>query len=212
MIESGRLRRTPLTLGQRRVHRVLPIVEILIVLPAKIEPGVGILMREQGRRVDVRVGAVDGHRFPPPRAPALRGQGVRWRTDSEQVQPEQLAVAVPAIDEKPRFRLPAMRKGPAAIERPDPVDPRINSVYQRADLRIVEILPHQERPLEEQRRVNRRRFAPPHPRSGVDIDKVIDPSVFLGHGSIDGTEHGQHVLCRRFPVEPAAVEADTPGG
>ena len=169
-------------------------------------------MREQGRRVDERVRAVDRHRFPPPRTPALRGQGVHRRPDAEQVQPEQLAVTVPAIGEKPRRRPPAMRERPAAIERPDPVDPRINPVHQRTHLRIVEVFPREERPLKKQRRVDRRRLAAPHPRSGMDVNKVINPPMFLGHGPVDRTKQGQRVLRRRFPVDPAAVDADAPGG
>src|SRR5439155_26765279 len=96
-----------------RRHRVLEPVDarrLALAAPPKVAPRVRILVHEQWiAGADKRV-ALERHDWTRPGAPGRRRQGMRRRSDPEQIQNHQLAVVIPPPLEKSGFRLPAVRQ------------------------------------------------------------------------------------------------------
>ena len=103
-------------------YGVLEEVGIGIAFPAKVEPGLRILVGEE-RIVpgDVLQPLILDH-GPRPGFPGVGGYGVGRRPNREQVDHHELAVVLPAGGEEATFRIPAHGERLAAIEHPRPVN------------------------------------------------------------------------------------------
>src|ERR1700722_16021399 len=93
--------------GNRQISK---IIRILIMLPAKIKPGLRILMHEQrSKRTNVPQ-AIVFERASLPGIPGLDMQRIRNGSQSQQVHHHQLAVVIPAIWQEADFWSPSMRQ------------------------------------------------------------------------------------------------------
>ena len=90
---------------------------------------------------------------------------------------------VPASSEKPRLRFPPMREDQRiAGEHPREINAAVDRIGEPHDLGIeVETSTDRQHAAEQQRRVDRRKLAPPLAYAGAQIDEVKEPAVLLRH-------------------------------
>src|ERR1700682_1779631 len=86
------------------------IVRIPVMLAAKVKPGLGILMYEQGsKRANIADTVIFKYRSLPG-VPTLGRQRMGPRPQSQQVHHHHLVVVVPAILQEAAFGSPSMRQ------------------------------------------------------------------------------------------------------
>src|SRR5580698_4888132 len=127
--------------GLRSSDRIIEVVCVSVLLVAKVEPGVRILMSEE-RIVSADVGVslkTDG--WAREGVPGTCRDWKSRRANGEQVNHHQFAVSVPPGGQEAALRSPPHRECGAAIEHPWPVHALVDLRGQVLDLRILEILP-----------------------------------------------------------------------
>src|SRR5262249_27657622 len=127
MTELDRIADRVLLLHVCRPPAVLKIVDapgaqVLILEPAEVDPGVRILMGEEWPGVQELV-AVNVLPTVSRRVGRLAfgGQGVRRRTEAEDIEDQGFVVAAPPIRQESGLRLPSVRDGYLSVLRPLPI-------------------------------------------------------------------------------------------
>ena len=106
---------------------------------------------------------------------------MRRRSEAEQVEHRGFAEGVPAVHDHPALGPPAVRQQRRmAVAHPVEIEAVVDHRGQAWDLGIAgEALADTEDAAHQQRRVDRRHFALPLARPGVDVDPVIEPAVLV---------------------------------
>ena len=131
-------------------------------------------MREQRPALDERAPRERHSRLAGPGVPRRLRQRPGRGADVQQIQPEQFRVTVPAMRDEARLRSPAMRQSSASIQRPRPVDPRIELVDQPRHLRIA-----QARLKPRSGVTPSRRYAESHDTTGPRQQESFSPRKFF---------------------------------
>src|SRR5882762_8822672 len=175
-------RRTEQLVGLRRGDGVVEVVGVGVLLVAKVEPGVGILVDKQWRAGirDVSQALVSQRRTRKC-LPCARRNRVRGRANRQQIQHHQLGVSVPARRQKSVFRRPAHGKCTSAVEHPRPVDALIDLRRQVYDLLVLKVLPAGEYAAQQDCGINRRDLRVVYPLPGVHIHEVVEETVLVRH-------------------------------
>ena len=190
-------------------RRVLEIIRVAIPLAAKIEPGLRVLMHEQ-RRVGPDVAQpVVFKRGALPRIPCVRRQGMRRRSQAQQVNHHQLAVVIPAIGQESKLGRPAVRQKNGVFREPAPIHAGENLRCQPGDLRITKMLPGGKHAAQQNSRVHRRNFRVPDPLAAGDVGPVEKESAVRGHLPRQEVKRDDHSIACFFVGHPAALLADT---
>ncbi|MCY1303961.1 hypothetical protein D9M70_536930 [compost metagenome] len=158
---------------------------------------------------------------------ALRKGGVVLRLDRmigrperQHIEQQRLAVSPPAMLQEPAGRAPAHRQCVTPVQRPAPVDPRIEPFGQRADLAFPRVLAGEkggsgQASGDQQRRVDGREFAAPGALAGPHIEKVIVEAAIAARPLVarlralgQEAQRGQHPPDRLAARNPPALDAD----
>ena len=134
--------------------RILKIVQVRVALVAKVEPRMGILMREDWVVPRYVLVALVVDRGPLPRRPGSRTDGMGRRSQGQQVDHHQLAVMRPAHADETRLRVPAHAQSVAVIQHPIPIDTLVDLGGQLLDLGVQEVLARSQDTTHEDGRVN----------------------------------------------------------
>ena len=109
------------TMGFGGDDGICEVVGVAVFLAVKIEPGVGILVNENGGEsadvvelLEFKFGAVPG-------VPAFGGESVSFRAETQEIHHHQLAIGVPAGFKKAAFGIPAVRESEITVEHPAPI-------------------------------------------------------------------------------------------
>ena len=180
-------------LQERSAAAVLEVVEPgapheVVLKPAQVEPAVRVLVDEQRAGVQVlppaerdeSVRRLDGR-------PRRRRGGRGGRAAGDRVEQQRLVEPTPAVAEPARLRPPPVDHRRRPPRRPRPVGPRFDQRREPADLPLVavvaaEVRGGEQRPGDQQRRVDGRRLAPPGPPAerlagGHRQEVVVEPPV-----------------------------------
>src|SRR6185369_7936701 len=193
--ECERIPDRVLLLDERRAAAVLEVVAVAaahvgVADAAEIDPDVRELMDEERSGVEV-ADAVDLLPFvgAAPRVVAARRDGVRRRSERENVEQERFVVALPAIRQEARvaLRSPAVAERLAVLEQPIPLDPLVELFRESANLRLfgsiaVEVLRRGERAGDEDRRVDARQLAAPGALAALHVQEVVVEAAIAGGG------------------------------
>src|ERR1700691_2177127 len=132
-----------------------------------------------------------------PCVPGLSGQGMRKRSQAEEIDHHHFAVVVPAIGQKNEFGGPAMRQERGVFGQPAPIDSVKDFVGQKADIGMfLEVPPASENPAQEDRRIDGRNFRIPNSLTGIQVREVIKESAMSGHRFPQKTQSDQDPLPR----------------
>src|ERR1017187_2879646 len=156
------------------------VVGVAVAFVAEVEPGVAVLMDEEGIGGTDVVEPREMDDRPRPRVPAGRIDGMRGRTDGKQVEHHVLAIMVPPCwDELPISH--THRKHLVAVEHPGPVDAFVDRGGKADDLGIVmEVSPSGEDTAEQKRGIDGGYFAIAPGHSGFDVVEVAEEAVLAG--------------------------------
>ena len=138
------------------------LAHVRVADAAEVDPHVRVLVPEERRESQMLLPL----ERPPaiaagPRLPGLGPDRVRRGAERQHVQDHRLVVAPPVVGQVSAARPPAERDRGRAGLRPGPVGARVERVRHRADLglgarRAIEVGPAEQRPGQEQRRVDGR--------------------------------------------------------
>jgi len=90
----------PLALGEGGIDRVAPVVGVVVVTAAEIEPRVAVLVGEERGAVQEGTAGVVDHGLAAPGVPGVGGEGIGRGAEAEEVHAERLGVAVPAVGQE----------------------------------------------------------------------------------------------------------------
>src|SRR6266705_4548463 len=146
-----------------------------------------------------------------PGIPGTRWHRMCWRTDRQQVDHHQFAVVLPASVQKTRFRMPAHRKGFAAIQHPWPIHAFVYFRGKVFDLLVGRVLPRRQYAAQQQRSVDGRKLALVPALPGLHVNEMKEESILVRQLVGEKPQRPAHTFenLRSLPVAAPVADAQT---
>src|SRR5271167_4328662 len=101
------------------------------------------------------------------------------RSDSQEINHHQFAIAFPPCAQKSRFWVPTHRQGVAAIQHPWPVDAMVDFRSQIANFAIVKMFARRQNATQQKGSVDRRQLAASPSLPIVHVQEMVVKAVYV---------------------------------
>jgi len=149
------------------------VIGVGVASVCEVKPRVRELVNEE-RVVAADIGVrAELHLWAGEAVPVVGRNGVRWRTDGQEIEHQQFAVVVPSGVDETDIGTPGFGECVPHVEHPGPLDAVIELRGEVSDLGVVEMGAAGEGAAEEDRSVDWRHFAVDEGLAGFDVVEVV---------------------------------------